>query len=173
MNSPGDTSPPKIRTIRTDGRRNGPLRTDVRVRDFDFVIDEPEKLGGSDLAPTPMEYVTGALGGCFTVTIELVAKELAFDLADIRVVCEGFIDQRGFFGTAAVSPHFQRVAVDIHIRSPESADRRAELERATLRRCPVFNLINDSGAAVDVNWHYDKGPDSQRDAAPRPDNEVA
>ena len=76
---------PILRTISVSGRRNKSFRTDVDVRDFKFSIDEPEKLGGQNKAPTPMEYVTGALGGCFNVTIELVAKEAGLSLTDAEI----------------------------------------------------------------------------------------
>ncbi|MEK9673879.1 MAG: OsmC family protein [Rhodospirillaceae bacterium] len=153
MDPPKEDSP-RLRTIETTGKRNGAFRTDVGVRDFEFVIDEPEKLGGTDRAPTPMEYVTGALGGCFNVTIEMVAGEQNFRLDDIAVKCVGVVDHRGLFGTADVSPHFQSVAVDIDISSPEPEARRAALETVCLARCPVYNLIKDSGAAIAVNWRY-------------------
>jgi uncharacterized OsmC-like protein len=76
---------PQLRTVRAEGHRNGAFRTDVGIRDFDFIIDEPEKLGGKNLAPTPMEYVTGALGGCFNVTIEMVARDQEFALNDLDI----------------------------------------------------------------------------------------
>jgi len=39
----------------------------VTARDFQFVVDEPQSLGGGDLGPNPVEYVLGALLGCLNV----------------------------------------------------------------------------------------------------------
>ena len=150
---PKDPSP-KLRTISACGRRNGTMQTDVDERGFDFVIDEPEKLGGGDTAPTPMEYVTGALGGCFNVTIELIAQEFGLSPEDIEVSCEGIVDHRGLFGTAEVSPHFQNVKVDISLILEMPDDLRDQFKRTCLKRCPVYNLIKDSGVPVQVGWHF-------------------
>ena len=99
---------PVLRTVRAKGHRSRAYRTDVGIRDFDFIIDEPEKLGGENLAPTPMEYVTGALSGCFVVTVEMVAEDQEFNMKELDVDCEGVVDHRGLFGTADVSPIFKR-----------------------------------------------------------------
>lgn len=156
MARPPKNPEPQLRTVRASGSRNGAFRTDVGIRDFDFIIDEPEKLGGKNLAPTPMEYVAGALGGCFNVTIEMVAKDQAFSLNDLDIYCEGVVDHRGLFGTADVSPHFQSAKVDIYLATDEPDGRRSELEQESLVRCPVYNLIKDSGAPIDVNWFYNQ-----------------
>ena len=61
-----------------------PFRTDLDVRDFRFVTSEPEKIGGNNEGPTPMEYVLGALNGCLGVVVELVAKEQGIPLRDLK-----------------------------------------------------------------------------------------
>ena len=150
---PKDPSP-KLRTIAARGRRNGTMQTDVDVRGFDFVIDEPEKLGGGDTAPTPMEYVTGALGGCFNVTIELIAQEFGLSPEDVEVNCESVVDHRGLFGTAEVSPHFQNVKVDINLKIEMPNELREDFKGTCLKRCPVYNLIKDSGVPIQVDWQF-------------------
>lgn len=156
MARPPKNPEPQLRTVRASGQRNGMFRTDVDIRDFEFIIDEPEKLGGTNLAPTPMEYVAGALGGCFNITVEMVAKDQEFALNDLSIYCEGVVDHRGLFGTADVSPHFQSAKIDVYVASDEPENRRAELEQESLVRCPVYNLIKDAGADVEVNWFYNQ-----------------
>jgi len=143
-----------MRTVRASGHRSRAYRTDVGIRDFDFIIDEPEKLGGENLAPTPMEYVTGALSGCFVVTLEMVSEDQEFNMIGLDVECEGVVDHRGLFGTADVSPHFQSAKVDITIVTDEPTERHAEFKRESLVRCPVYNLIKDSGVDIPVNWTF-------------------
>lgn len=156
MPRPPKNPEPQLRTVRASGRRNGAFRTDVGIRDFDFIIDEPEKLGGKNLAPTPMEYVAGALGGCFNVTIEMVARDQEFALKDLDIYCEGVVDHRGLFGTADVNPHFQSAKVEIYLATDEPDDRRPAFENETLKRCPVYNLIKDAGAPIEVSWIYNE-----------------
>ena len=154
MNARQHISSPELRTIAASGKRTGPMKTSIDVRDFKFIIDEPEKLGGRDEAPTPMEYVTGALGGCFNVTIEMIAQELDLALADLEINCRGSVDHRGLFGTADVSPHFQDVEVHISFKSNIPLHKQRLFQDECLKRCPVYNLIKDSGAPIQVYWNY-------------------
>lgn len=39
----------------------------VEARDFEFVVDEPESLDGSNSGPNPVEYLIGAWAGCLNV----------------------------------------------------------------------------------------------------------
>jgi uncharacterized OsmC-like protein len=144
---------PQIKTVRAEGEWRGNYRTDLDVRDFRFIIAEPEKIGGKNEGPTPMEYVLGALNGCLNVVIELVAKERGFELRDLRISSSGLVDQRGLFGTADVSPQF--LSVEVNIRGVVSAagSQLTELQHTVLKRCPVYNLIRDSKAQVNVNWN--------------------
>jgi uncharacterized OsmC-like protein len=144
---------PQIKTVRADGEWKGNYRTDLDVRDFRFTIAEPEKIGGGNEGPTPMEYVLGALNGCLSVVIELVAKERGFMLRDLRVSSSGLVDQRGLFGTADVSPQFQSVEVNISGLVSAPGSQVTELQQTVLKRCPVYNLIHDSKARVAVNWN--------------------
>lgn len=144
---------PQIKTVRAEGEWKGGYRTDLSVRDFRFVIAEPEKIGGKNEGPTPMEYVLGALNGCLNVVIELVAKERGFGLRDLRVSSSGLVDQSGLFGTANVSPQFQSVQVNISGVVSAPGSHLTEFQHAVLKRCPVYNLIRDGKARIDVNWN--------------------
>jgi len=145
----------QIKTVRAEGEWKGNYRTDLDVRDFRFIIAEPEKIGGKNEGPTPMEYVLGALNGCLNVVIELVAKERGFELRNLHISSSGLVDQRGLFGTADVSPQFQSVEINIKGVVVASGSQLGEFQHAVLKRCPVYNLIRDSKARVDVNWNLE------------------
>jgi len=149
---PARETAPQIKTVRAAGRWRGDYRNDLAVREFSFTTAEPERIGGGNEGPTPMEYVAGALNACLAVVIELVAKEQGVAIDGIDIESAGLVDQRGLFGTAQVSPHFQSVDIGITLATDAAEPRLAELQRAVLSRCPVYNLIRDSGAAVTVTW---------------------
>jgi uncharacterized OsmC-like protein len=151
-------SAPQTKVVRAGARWEG-RRYDNRiaVRDFAFQIAEPAKLGGSDAAPTPMEYVAGALSGCLSIVIEMVAAEQGLALSGIAVEAEGRVDQRGLFGTAPVSPHFEAVDVAVRLATTEPEVRLEPLKADVLRRCPVYNLLKDSGARVKIDWLVEGG----------------
>jgi uncharacterized OsmC-like protein len=148
---------PQIKTVKAEGHWKGQFRTDLDVRDFRFVAAEPEKLGGNNEGPTPMEYVLGALNGCLGVVVELVAKEQGIPLHDLKISSSGVVDQRGLFGTADVSPQFQSVDVAVTLTTSAPLAKLAPLQQQVLKRCPVYNLIRDSKARIDIAWTIDSG----------------
>ena len=100
-----------------------------------------------------MEYVLGALNGCLSVVVELVAKERGIVLRDLKISSSGLVDQRGLFGTADVSPHFQSVEVAVTMATSAPSTELTALQREVLKRCPVYNLIRDSKARITVTWN--------------------
>lgn len=112
---------PWIKSVRASGSWLRPMRTRISIREFNFVIDQPVIKGGENDAPTPMEFLAGAVNGCITVTIEAVATELGIRLDQIETLTRSHIDVRGFTGTADVSPHFSDYSLLVQIvRPPQS-----------------------------------------------------
>lgn len=143
----------QIKHVVTHGRWEGTYRTALQVRAFPpFHAAEPVKLGGDDSAPTPMEYVLAAFNGCIAVVIEMVARELGFDLQGLDLRAEGSIDQRGLLGTADVSPHFREVHSHVRFHSTEPPERLEDLRQRVLRRCPAYNLLRDAGIPIHLHW---------------------
>ena len=52
---------PQIKTVRAEGEWKGSYRTDLDVRDFHFVIAEPEKIGGKGFFVEDPRDIRGAL----------------------------------------------------------------------------------------------------------------
>lgn len=141
-----------LRRIKANSKRIGNFKNENAVRDFTFIIDEPTKLGGTNAAPTPMEYILGSFNGCVLIVVELVAKEIGFTFTDLRAESTGTIDRRGLKGTADVSPQFQEVSNTIWFETEENEERLEELKTIVKRRCPAYNLFNDTGIHVKLNW---------------------
>ena len=142
----------ELRNVKAKSTREGVFKNQNTVRDFKFLIDEPYKLGGSNEAPTPMEYVLGSFNGCILIVIELIANEIEFSFRDLTSESVGTVDRRGMFGTADVSPHFQTVNNTIVFDTDESEERIQELKQLVQKRCPVYNLLKDAGIAIDLHW---------------------
>lgn len=157
-----------IKTSRATGRWLGQMKTALRIRNFElFYTGEPEEAGGDNSAPTPTEYVMATLNGCLAVVIEMVADEQEFGFEDVEFDSRGRIDRRGIAGTADVSPQFQRVINRVRIVSDESRDRLDALRDEVTRRCPVFNLLADSGIEIELQWEI-VSPDDDREPLFKP-----
>jgi uncharacterized OsmC-like protein len=141
-----------LRKIEVETRWKKKVQTEHTVRGFQFLIDEPKKIGGDNEAPTPLEYVLGSFNGCLYVVIDLVAKELEFQYDNIEISSEALVDRRGLFGTADVSPYYQSVKNKIIFFTNETPERLEELKQIVKRRCPLYNLMKNAGVDIHLNW---------------------
>jgi uncharacterized OsmC-like protein len=68
--------------------------------DFSVLTDEPEKIGGENAGPNPMELLLCSLVGCNQATANIVNERSKFKLPieSINYKAEGVYDARGFFG---------------------------------------------------------------------------
>lgn len=70
---------------------------DQRIhRDFQWLIDEPKQLGGSNHAPNPQEYLLSGFGSCLMVAFLVGASVLGIQLATLSVEVHGSLDLAGF-----------------------------------------------------------------------------
>ena len=107
-------------------------------------VDEPESLGGGNVAANPVEYALTALGSCQAITYRFWAAHLGLALDNVRVEVEGDLDVRGFFGIDdSVRPGFGAVRVRVRLSGPEPAERYEELARAVDAHCPVLDLFSN------------------------------
>ncbi|MGV8877282.1 MAG: OsmC family protein [Rhodoglobus sp.] len=149
---------PWIKSVRASGSWLRSMRTRIGIREFDFIIDQPEAKGGQNQAPTPMEFIAGAVNGCITVTIEAVAAELAIRIEQIDTLTRAHIDVRGFTGTADVSPHFSDYVLLVQIVTAADNAELAELRRLVEKRCPALALLRDAGIDLEVQWQFSPEP---------------
>ncbi len=146
----GSASHHKHLTARSSWR--GHARTDIAVRHFIVATGEPEKAGGDDSAPTPMELILAGLEGCLTVTIETVAAERHITLHAVTIHSHAVMDIRGFQGVDGARPYYESVetavGIDISLDDDDLPDFAAEVER----RCPALTLIRAAHVPADVSW---------------------
>jgi uncharacterized OsmC-like protein len=107
-------------------------------------VDEPESLGGGNVAANPVEYALIALGSCQAITYRFWAAHLGIALESVRVEVEGDLDVRGFFGVDdSVRPGFGAVRLRVRLGGPEPAERYEELAKAVDAHCPVLDLFSN------------------------------
>lgn len=70
-------------------------KTTIAVRNHNILADEPIDAGGTDLAPTPAEYMCAALASCTTITLRMYAdrKEWPMEEAIVSVRFERIKDE--------------------------------------------------------------------------------
>ena len=129
-----------------------PFATQLTVRNFTFYSDQPLDVGGKDKSPTPIELIAGAVNGCVTIVLEVVAKELDITLYDIKTESYAHIDTRGFLGIADVPTHYSDYRLDIEITTDANEEKLEKLKRVSAKRCPAVNLLRDAKVDLDIHW---------------------
>ena len=125
----------------------GPCEVTVRVGSgHEFSVDEPEALGGSNIAANPVEYALAALGSCQAITYRVWATQLGIKLDKVEIGIDGDIDLRGFFGVDdGIRAGFNAVRVNVSLIGPEDPTRYQELASAV---SPKTSLRGDAVSAL-------------------------
>ncbi|ERH08394.1 MAG: putative redox protein, regulator of disulfide bond formation [halophilic archaeon J07HX64] len=119
-------------------------RTLVEVREFEFVVDEPAELDGTNEGPNPVEYFIGSWAGCLNVVTHAVAAERDIDIEGIEFEIAGELDPRALLGIADdVRAGYQEIRVNMSVESEADEAELAALGEAVEQRCPVADNITN------------------------------
>lgn len=131
--------------------------TEIKVRDFEFISDEPKNLGGENKGPNPVEYVLGALAACQEIVIKAYASQLDIAIQNVRVEASGDLDLEGFFNLSETTrPGFNNVKYKTIITTEETDPQKLQLLKDfSNERCPVLDIISNpvpvTGEVIYVN----------------------
>jgi uncharacterized OsmC-like protein len=110
-------------------------RTDVAVRGHPIVVDEPPKVGGGDMGPSPFELLCAALGACTTITLRMYADRKGWPLEEILVRVEHSRDRSGEEG---VPPDLFRI--ELQLLGALDGSQRERLHEIA-GKCPVHRTL--------------------------------
>ena len=128
-------------------------RSTTEAHAFKIFMDEPPELGGRNGAPSPLDFILAAQGGCLSYMTFYVARELGIEVSSTEVTVRGALDPAKFTGTnREVRAGFQTIEVEIIIESNASADQIARLRNEVKARCPVSdNLANPTPVSITMS----------------------
>jgi len=140
---------PDVR-YRVDAQSVSKTRMDVNIRDLSLVIDEPEKLGGTNAGPNPIELELASLAGCINVTGHVVARELGMKINTLSVSVTGTLNPAKFSGRPSDErAGYKEIVADVTLESDADEKTQAEWIEKVEERCPVSdNLSNGTRLVV-------------------------
>ncbi|MBS3790696.1 MAG: OsmC family protein, partial [Candidatus Thermoplasmatota archaeon] len=138
-----------LNTYKAQLRKKSGFESEATIRDFSITIDEPEKLGGTNKGPNPVEVLLASLGGCLDFTGTIIAEEMGYQLKDFELEIEGDLDPRGVTGKADVPMGFQEIRVHVQNIEGIPEEKIPEFIEKIQKRCPVDNTL-EKGVEVEV-----------------------
>ncbi|HEY4954702.1 MAG TPA: OsmC family protein [Gemmatimonadaceae bacterium] len=118
----------------------GGLKFAAQVRSHRIVTDQPERAGGEDAGPMPLELLGVSLGTCIALYVQQFCHARALPYEGMRVE----VEQRGERNPARVGEFIVRVFMPAEL--PEQY---AEMLKRVVRSCPSHNTLSD-GAAMSI-----------------------
>ena len=76
---------------------------EAKIRGHFVVTDVPVSDGGENTAPTPVEYLLTAIGGCVAITLRMYAARRSWDVGEITVNVFQLKDEQGSYLTEEIS----------------------------------------------------------------------
>ncbi|HEU0237115.1 MAG TPA: OsmC family protein [Candidatus Limnocylindrales bacterium] len=143
-NPDGARSAPAVRGRLVDGK------AELSAGSYTWYADLPPALGGTGSAPTPTQYLLGALAGCGVAFIhDTLAPQLGISIDDLSVVARCRADARGLLGMDGAIPDLEAIEIEISVATSASAERLAALEDVWRTRCPIYlAVVNSNDASV-------------------------
>lgn len=137
---------------RVTARSETALRSTVRARGFEIVMDQPPQYGGEDLGPTPTEVLLMAWAGCMSGMAHIAARQMGFAIRGLEIEVEGPINfARGAGKPTEDRAGFLDIAMRITVDTDAADETLREWQRQLEARCPVGdNLANPTPTRLEV-----------------------
>ncbi len=134
----------KLMKFKIDAKSEGTMKTVVKARKFELILDEPEQLGGKDEGANPLEFVLASLAGCYTVVGKLAARELGFELRGMKMEIEGSLNPGRFSGQSYDDrAGFKEINIKMNVDADADHETLKKWIGIIENRCPVTdNLTN-------------------------------
>jgi uncharacterized OsmC-like protein len=124
-------------------RWTGAFRSEAAVRNFaPIASDEPRGIGGTDLAPNPVEQLLGALGNCLAVGYAANASAAGITIRDLRIDLDGDLDLHAFLGLADGHAGFSAIRVAVHLDTDADEAAVAQLHAKVAATSPVGQTLS-------------------------------
>lgn len=131
-------------------------RTDLRVRDLESVIDEPQERDGTNLGFTPTETLVASLIGCTNVISHKIAHKHGIEFGDMTIEAEASFDRRGASLMEEIRVPFPKIVLTINVRTDASDADMEKVKTELPMYCPVSKVIREAGTVVEEVWNVTK-----------------
>lgn len=117
------------------------LQLKCSARGFEFLIDEPEIVGGTNEAMNPLEALLCSLGACKMMVARFFYQTKQIQLKSMNIEILGEIDSDRLKGKPEVKIGFSKIITNYTIEADNSQAEIEEFIAFIERTCPVKDTI--------------------------------
>lgn len=117
------------------------MKLRCHARGFEFMIDEPQNVGGTDTAMNPLEALLCSLGACKMMVANFFYGTKKINLSNMSVRLEGEIDSDRLKGKPDVKIGFSKITTFYSIKADNSEDEIKDFIEFIEKTCPVKDTI--------------------------------
>ena len=123
-----------------------------RTAPFTYDADHPEVLVGTNLGPTPVEFLLHAIAACLTSGLANIAAARGITLRRVSSTVEGDIDLLGILGLSdEVRNGYRQIRVHFDVEGDATPEELAALVAQSRRRSAVYDVLtNGTDVQIDV-----------------------
>jgi uncharacterized OsmC-like protein len=115
-----------------------------------YDADHPEQLVGTDIAPSPVEFLLHALAACITAGIGNIAAARGIELTRVESTVRGDIDLVGLLGIdETVRNGYEGIEMSVAIEGDADAEVLRKVVERSVSRSAVFDMLTN-GTSVSV-----------------------
>lgn len=119
----------------------GGLQLKCSARGFEFIIDEPENVGGTNEAMNPLEALLCSLGACKMMVVRFFYQAKQINLKSMRVEILGEIDSDRLKGKPNVKIGFSKIITNYYIDADNTDEEIKDLVAFIETTCLVKDTI--------------------------------
>ena len=113
-------------------------------RQFEWIIDEPRQLLGTNQAPNPQEYLLSGLGACMMVAFTVGATIMKIQLDELKITVKGELNLAGVLNVDDCAPvGFKSITYTIDVSGDGTPEQFEELRQNAIKHSPnAMTLAN-------------------------------
>ena len=125
------------------------LKVSCKSRGFEFFLDEPRNLGGTNEGMNPVEALLNSLGACKVIVAKSFARLHKMKINSIRIELEGELDTDGFMGkNPEAKIGFSKIITNFYIDADNTEAEIAAYVDFINRTCPVADSLENAPEMV-------------------------
>lgn len=136
-------------TAKADSKLQGQQYQEVKLKNFTIACDEPVPSGGTDKAPTPLDYFVASIGFCENVMFTRHAAIHGLEYDSLETSVHGHWDRRGQWETEGTDPAFKDMTVETKVTTKAPINKVVEVARVTHKTCPMRATIGKAMRVTD------------------------